>query len=199
MTLGIHFSVKLMKEKTKQWMGCLQIKKDDILWQWHANFFKKPKSNVICIHTTFKCIYQYLLPVLKFSVSFLFLLNSFCPCWYFCYLMQLKATEPWCDWAAAFSMLELVFYNATCQGQTWWIVSFYYCHLKKTALWRTREKERMMLWEGRGVRKWQRAWSTECQINCPSLILGHATVSLLRSSNLAFHELQWGRGSPILL
>lgn len=45
--------------------------------------------------------------------------------------MQLKATEPWCDWAAAFSMLELVFYNATCQGQTWWIVSFYYCHLKK--------------------------------------------------------------------
>lgn len=131
MTLGIHFSVKLMKEKTKQWMGCLQIKKDDILWQWHANFFKKPKSNVICIHTTFKCIYQYLLPVLKFSVSFLFLLNSFCPCWYFCYLMQLKATEPWCDWAAAFSMLELVFYNATCQGQTWWIVSFYYCHLKK--------------------------------------------------------------------
>lgn len=144
---------------------------------------------------------------LWFSLSFHFLslLSSLClstllpppfslsllPCWYFCYLLRLKATGPWCDWAAVFSMLELVFYNATRQGQTWWIASFHYCHLKDCSLEEEREEvvgwgwvERNGQWTwrvekvsdggGRG-REAGVAWLTECQINCPSLIRGPAT------------------------
>ena len=120
--------------------------------------------------------------------------SLFVPCWYFCYLLQLKATGPWCDWAAVFSMLELVFYNATHQGQTWWITPFHYCHLKDCSLEEEGEEGE---YEGRkevskqlgGWRKGEVAWLTECQINCISFIQGPTTPVLVCSPHLAFHEL----------
>lgn len=92
-------------------------------------------------------------------------------------------------------MLELVFYNATRQGQTWWIASFHYCHLKDYSL----EEERVEVdggieegWVSNVTSGESRGWVAllikKTQIKCPSLIQGPATLTLLHSPHLAFHD-----------
>lgn len=87
-----------------------------------------------------------------------------------------------------------MFYNATRQGQTWWIASFHYCHLKNYSL--EEESEEVDggmgsvrgIWQVKKVRRWE-SWFIECQINCPSLSPRPAIPTVLHSSLLAFQDL----------
>lgn len=147
MTLGIHFSVKLMEEKAIQWLRGLNTNKDKIIK--HSvdakTFLKLQKFDLFaCVGQIRSICPQACASDSLLTTSFLLsapsALPSLClsmsvsPVGIFCYLLQLKATGPWRDWAAVFSILELVFYNATRQGQTWWIASIHYCHLKNYSL-----------------------------------------------------------------